>query len=288
MGARNEQRALQAKRDLEQATGRTIFELLIFDLNDLASARAAADMLPEPVDAVVLNAGGVGGPTAMNTTADGVLELFAFNVLGHVALTQALLQQGKVTSTVLLAGTEATRGISYMRIPRPALKTSSEAEFASIIDGSWFDAPDPMAAYGIVKYVGTLWMSAMARRHPSVRFVTVSPGATRGTNGPEQLPALLRFMYKYVAFPMLTAFGRAHSVEVGAKRYLDVLANPRQFGSGGFYASKASSTSGPLQEQSPQFEDLANESIQDRAYAAVQRFVGSPTAQTTVERQAAS
>lgn len=107
LGARNEERAREAKRELELETGRKIFELLIFDLNDLASARAAAGELGEALDAVVLNAGGAGGPTAMATTRDGVLELFAFNVLGHAALTQALLRQGKIKSTVLFAGTEA-------------------------------------------------------------------------------------------------------------------------------------------------------------------------------------
>ncbi|MEM7154914.1 MAG: SDR family NAD(P)-dependent oxidoreductase [Myxococcota bacterium] len=275
LGARNEQRAREAKRSLEDATGRSIFELLIFDLNDLESARAAAEVLPEPVDAVLLNAGGAGGPNAMSTTADGVLELFAFNVLGHVALTEALLHKGKVSSTVLFAGTEATRGVPYMRIPAPDLRSSSEQEFASIVNGSWFDGLDAMAAYGVVKYVGTMWMSAMARRHPQLRFVTVSPGATRGTNGPDQLPAALRFLYKYVAFPMLTAFGRAHGIDVGARRYLEVLADPSTYKSGGFYASAGNTTSGPLVEQTPLFEDLGNEAFQDNAYAAVQRFVGT-------------
>jgi len=41
-----------------------------------------------------------------------------------------------------------------------------------MIDGSFFQGAsfDVMLAYGQVKYLGALWMGAMARMHPELRF----------------------------------------------------------------------------------------------------------------------
>ena len=64
-----------------------------------------------------------------------------------------------------------------MGMQRPNLKTSSVEEFASIFDGSYFNGKmDPMQAYGMVKYAATLWMSSEARKHPNIRFISMSPG----------------------------------------------------------------------------------------------------------------
>jgi short-subunit dehydrogenase len=61
---RNQARAEAAKKDLEQKTGRKIFEIIIGDVTDANSVRKAVEEIKEPVDAVILNAGGVVGKTA--------------------------------------------------------------------------------------------------------------------------------------------------------------------------------------------------------------------------------
>ena len=73
----------------------------------------------------------------------------------------------------------------------------------------------------------------------------------------------------------MTWLGRAHGLEHGAKRYVDVLLDDG-FATGRFYASPWPSTSGDLVDQAPIFPDLDDERIQDNAYAAVRRFWPEP------------
>ncbi|MEO0602043.1 MAG: short-chain dehydrogenase, partial [Myxococcota bacterium] len=116
------------------------------------------------------------------------------------------------------------------------------------------------------------WISAMARRYPDIRFVSVSPGATTGTNAADQVGAFQRFLFTKVFFPLFTLLGRAHGLEVGAKRYVDVLTDAT-YESGRFYASAWPSTSGKLVDQASIWDDLANETYQDNAHASLRRFL---------------
>ena len=172
--------------DLQRITNKSVFEILIMDTSDLTSVRAAVKAIDRPLRAVLLNAGGMGGATPFARTADGVTTMFAVNVLGHVVLLEGLLSAGLLTSTAVLTGSEAARGVPKMRIKRPTFSTHSVNEFTSVIDGSFFDGRkrDPMLAYGQAKYLGALWMSALARQHPELRLLTVSPGNTTGTDAP--------------------------------------------------------------------------------------------------------
>ncbi|MFT4623676.1 MAG: NAD(P)-dependent dehydrogenase (short-subunit alcohol dehydrogenase family) [Myxococcota bacterium] len=272
LACRSEAKALAAKAELEAATGKHVFEVLLMDTSDVDSVRAAVEALAGPVDGVILNAGGPGGASAGDKTRDGVVLSFAVNVLGHVALVEGLIAAGKLNAVVAFVSSEAARGIPAMGMKRPALSESSVDDFAAIADGSGFRKFDAMEAYGPIKYVGTMWASAMARRHPDIRFVSVSPGATSGTNAADQVSAVQRFVFTRIAYPLMTLFGRAHGLEQGAKRYVDVVTDPA-FESGAFYASPWPSTSGELIDQSTIFEDLANPQFQDNAYQAVHRFL---------------
>ena len=272
LACRSEARGEAAKAELEAATGKDVFEVVRLDTSDLDVVAAAVDAIDRPIDGLVLNAGGPLGPSAGDKTRDGVVLSMAANVLGHVALVDGLIAAGKLRGTVVFVSTEAVRGIPAMGFARPDLKHSSVEEFVSIADGSYFKSFDAMKAYGPIKYVGTLWTSAMARRHPAIRFISVSPGATTGTNAANELNAFQRFMFKYVAFPVMKAIGRAHDLSSGAERYLAVLTDEK-YESGKFYASPWPSTSGELVDQTPLFEDLADEQIQDNAFEAVQRFL---------------
>ena len=271
LGCRNESKARAALRDLEETTGKSIFEIVQVDTSDLKSVRAAVASLPGAVDGLVMNAGGVGGSQFNEKTVDGVSQIFAVNLLGHVVLAEELLKAGKLTGVAVYAGSEAVRGVPEMGIKQFPLKTSSVDEFATIADGTFYgDSKDPMAAYGLVKYMAALWMSTLARKHPGVRFVTMSPGATTGTEALSKAPGFQRIMFT-VMFQFMLLMGKVHRLEVGAKRYVDALTD-ESFKSGVFYASQKGVT-GPVGAQSTIFADLNDTTIQDNASEAIHRFI---------------
>ena len=57
LGCRNAEKAERAKEDLETVSGRKIFEVVIIDLEDLASVRAAVAAIGAPLNALAMNAG---------------------------------------------------------------------------------------------------------------------------------------------------------------------------------------------------------------------------------------
>ncbi len=89
LACRNRDRATMAKAELEAATGRTIFDIIVMDVADLASVRAGLAAIDGSLDVLVMNAGVI-GPQSMGLTADGVTDVFATNVLGHVVLLEGL------------------------------------------------------------------------------------------------------------------------------------------------------------------------------------------------------
>ncbi|MDH3649145.1 MAG: SDR family NAD(P)-dependent oxidoreductase [Saprospiraceae bacterium] len=272
LACRNAERAEAAKRSLEQSTGKSIFEIILTDVSNLESVKSAVESLREPVDALVMNAGGMGGRNPGEKTVDGVIQLFAVNVLGHVVLFDELLKANKLIKVALYAGSEAARGVPKMGMKRPNLETSSVDEFASICDGSFFGGKvDPMEAYGPVKYVATMWMSSVARKNQNMRIVTMSPGGTGGTEVMNDLPPFKKFMFKHIGTRLMPMMGLMHKLEVGAKRFVDGL-NDESYQSGVFYGSKASVLTGSLIDQSTLFEDLKNEVFQDNANEAIHRF----------------
>ena len=58
LACRNLSRAEEAKLSLEKATGKNIFEIVIMDVSNPDSVRSAVAGLKEPVDALIMNAGG--------------------------------------------------------------------------------------------------------------------------------------------------------------------------------------------------------------------------------------
>ncbi len=273
LACRNEERAMAAKLDLENSTGRKIFEFIKLDVTDQASVRQAVAGLPEPIEAVVMNAGGMGGKTPNQTNADGVTHSFATNVLGHAVLLDELLKSNKLTKVALYAGSEAARGVTKAGMKRPNLTSSSVDEFASICDGSYFGkTKDPIVAYGPAKYMAALWMSSQARQHPKIRFITMSPGGTSGTDIMDNLPPFLKFMYRHIGSRLMPLMGMMHGLEVGAKRFVSGL-NDNLYDSGVFYASKLPVLTGPVVDQATLFSDLGNQTFQDNANEAIYRFI---------------
>jgi len=270
LACRNQDRATAAKADLEAATGRSIFDIILMDVADLSSVRAGLAAINGSLDALVMNAGGVGGKTPMHLTADGATYMFASNVLGHAALLEGLLTEDRLGEVAVFAGSESARGVPKLRMKRPSFVSTSADELATVIDGSYFAdrKADRNLAYGQVKYIGALWMAYLARQHSDRRFVTVSPGNTSGTEGPNDLSLPLRLAARYV-MPHLSI---AHKLDVGARRLVDG-ATDLTLSSGGFYASAANKLTGPLVNQADIFPDLANPLFQDHASEAIHRFI---------------
>ena len=274
LSGRNEAKLQAAKTDLEQVTGKNVFDIVVYDTSKLDTVQSAVAQITEPVEGLVMNAGGVTGAGSHHTS--GATSMIAINLLGHVALFEEMVKAGKLTKVAMYAGSEAAIGISRMGIPTPELKDYTVEEIASIIDGSYFDNDyDPMAYYGYVKYLAAMWISAMARQHPNLRVVTMSPGGTTGTNGASEMPGLMR-MAMPVVMKVMEVFGQMHSLETGAKRYVDAL-NDASYQSGQFYASHQGKMSGAVVDQSQYESSFSNNAYQDNVNNALHKFVSVAT-----------
>ena len=270
LACRNHDRASAARADLEGVTGRYIFDIIVMDVADLGSVRISLAAIDGSLDALVMNAGVIGNETLMEVTADGATKLFATNVLGHAVLLEGLLAENRLNEVAVFAASEAARGIPKLGFKRPAFASTSAHELATVIDGSYFTDKkyDRNLAFGQVKYIGVLWMAHLARQHPEVRFITVSPGNTTGTQAAAGASPPLRFVAKHI----MPRLGISHDLEVGAKRLVDGVIDST-LSSGIFYASAASKLTGPMVDQAEIFPDLANPSFQDHAHDAIHRFI---------------
>ncbi|MBX2799610.1 MAG: SDR family NAD(P)-dependent oxidoreductase, partial [Myxococcales bacterium] len=95
LGCRNQQKADAARLELEAATGKAVFEFVEVDTTKLGTVSSCVEQIEGPVDGVILNAGGMGGPNPTELTRDGVTCCFAANVLGHAALVETLIEAQK-------------------------------------------------------------------------------------------------------------------------------------------------------------------------------------------------
>ena len=275
LGCRNAERGEAAKKELEGNTGKTFFEVVKIDLADIGSLKGAAAKLPEPIDALFMIAGGLGGKTPGNLTKEGVTDLFASNILGHVVLLEEMIRLKKLSGVAVLAGSEAARGIKKMRFKKPVFTNATTETFVSVANGKIFgnEKFDVMFSYGQIKYLGALWMSDLARKHPELKFVTVSPGATQGTEVAKDMPAIMRFVNDKVAMPfIMPLLGLSHSLQKGAKRLIDGAYEP-SLENGHFYASAENTLTGPLVDQSEISSDFSNVNYQAKAAEAIHRFL---------------
>ncbi len=270
LACRNQDRAKQAKADLEAVTGRDIFDIILMDVADLGSVRTGLVAISGSLDALVMNAGVIGNKTLMDLTADGATKLFATNVLGHAVLLEGLLTENRLSEVAVFVASEAARGIPKLGFKRPTFVSTSTDELTTVIDGSYFADRkyDQNLAFGQVKYIGALWMAHLARHYPDLRFITVSPGNTTGTEAAAGAAPPLRFAAKHI----MPRLGISHELGVGSKRLVDGVTDPTLL-SGVFYASAAGKLKGPMVEQSGIFPDLANSSYQDHANEAIHRFI---------------
>jgi len=252
---------------------------------DKATISKIVDTLPkeEKLDGLIFNAGGVGHEATPGkaTGPNNVIDMVQINLLGHVHLLNALMDGGflkKRDSVIIYSGSEGARGVKAFMLAPPKLPDTTE-QYKAYIDGSALEGKklDPMDIYSHVKGMAALYWSAWARRNPDYFVLTVSPGATSGTNitSHTSIPLPMRTMMP-VMMGMLALFGQSHSVAVGAKRYVDGVTREgvyKTFESGTFVAS-AKGSSGRVDDQTklPNGAKFADTTKQDAMYAAMQAY----------------
>lgn len=275
LACRDKARAEEALRRLEELTGKQIFEILIVDVSDLGSCRKAAEELNTKVDGIVLNAGGAGGSEPTKLTKDGVIFTFAVNVLGNVHLAELLMENGKLTKggTVMYVASFAARGAPELGSAKPPITEGSIEEWTTVVNGEKFVTNKSYTDhYGAVKLMGALWTMSMARKHADMRFITIDPGMAAGTSGADAFPWYQKWATN-ATMRVMQLLGKAHSMEVGAKRYVDVLLNDEDFKSGIWWGSKKGLT-GKLADQRAHWpEIIGSESAQDNAATVIHNFL---------------
>ncbi len=273
MGCRSPEKAKVAKKDLEEATERNIFEILIMDVSDAESVRNAVQQLEGSVDALILNAGGMGGKTPNRRTESGMNELAASNILGNAVLVEGLIKVGKLNKVAMLASSEGVIMGMKKGLKESGQNTHSSEELQSILNGSYFgEKYNVMKGYQLVKYIATLYMSSLARKYPDYKFISMSPGAVPGTSIADNSPIMFKIMWNKIYPIMIALFGVGHKIDKGAERFLDAITNDR-YRSGRFYASKESKFTGEIVDQFQILPALANVDSQDNAYKAVHKFL---------------
>ncbi len=114
-------------------------------------------------------------------------------------------------------------------------------------------------------------MSALARKHPGLRLLTVSPGNTAGTEALRDMGLLTRIVMDHLLLPyVLPALGFGHQLEKGAQRLVDGLIS-ELLRSGVFYASPSGRVTGPLVDQSEIVADFRDPAIQQHVDEAIHR-----------------
>eukprot|EP00290_Baffinella_frigidus_P007669 CAMPEP_0180130782 /NCGR_PEP_ID=MMETSP0986-20121125/8054_1 /TAXON_ID=697907 /ORGANISM="non described non described, Strain CCMP2293" /LENGTH=322 /DNA_ID=CAMNT_0022070583 /DNA_START=151 /DNA_END=1119 /DNA_ORIENTATION=+ len=236
MACRNQGRADDAKKKLEDATGKAVFEVLMLDTESKGSVRAAVAALPGKVDCLILNAGKVQTEAeARVVNTDGIQAMCMMHVIGPMLLTELLRTSAKLApdATVIYVASETTRGDGEKGTVRPRVPQDKDGvasmvagEFRALETGEY----DEIAEYGMSKLTGTLCVSGLSRKHPGFNVFTVSPGMTQGT----------QFGGDYVGAPIMELLKTTtgHSMEFGSDRYLQLVMAPEKFASGVFYASE--------------------------------------------------
>ena len=258
-----------------------------FDSSDRNSVDAAVQTLTtnipdgQHIDDLLCNAGGFTPDTKGTKTKSGATIIAETNLVGHAALIEGLFQSGKLAngkSRVVLSASEVGLGEPF------AIKWGNDVEYYSrIIDGSRYGKRyTPSTAYGHIKGIIAFYAAALARRHPDIFFAAVTPGSTKGTNLIDQgsfsncaINAVLKGFIK---------LSGQHSVEDGAKRYIDALVNRRSSGgdndaeyeypSGTFVTSKKKYIGATCAAtELSKGKAFGDKDKQDCAYEAVRKFL---------------
>jgi NAD(P)-dependent dehydrogenase (short-subunit alcohol dehydrogenase family) len=177
MGARSEEKAATAIREIKESVPDARITFLEMDLASFASVKKAAESVlasSSRLDILINNAGIMATPAA--TTEDGYEIQFGTNHMGHALLTKLLLP--------LLEKT-ANEPNSDVRI----INLSSSAHTQAPKEGLLLsEVKSPMAStstwvlYGQSKLANVYFTRQLAKLYPRIKSVAVHPGSNVGTN----------------------------------------------------------------------------------------------------------
>lgn len=297
LACRSETKAQEAIKKLVTETGQpeSTFQFIAFDSSDVKSCTAAVSAIDTPLDGVILNAGGMMGFTGAKTI-EGANDMFAANVLGHAAFIEKAIAEGKlspqarivfsgthvvqlqhikkVLTLVIRVGSEGSREMTAMKFKTPTYEEHTADCLYNYVSGATSKSANEDAWYGYVKNLGTLYISALARRHTEYHFLTISPGGTVGTAIASNAGFFKRIFFSKIAFPAMHMLGKAHTVDVGAARYLTGIIGTELPASGTFIATTGNAEmTGPVGDQSVLFPMFADETLQDAVYDAIHRII---------------
>lgn len=139
-------------------------DVVPLDLSSLASVRAAAERITEPVDLLVNNAG-VMAPPRRRVTDDGFELQFQTNHLGHFALTGLLMPR--------LLQTEAPRVTTVSSV-------AHRGGNRGVVDGNLTGRYNPQTAYGNSKLANLLFALELQRRAEAAGSPLISTAAHPG------------------------------------------------------------------------------------------------------------
>ena len=180
MVCRNEHRAEQARREIEDDTGHTGLEIVLADLAVQHDIRQAAEQITQQfdhVDILVNNAGFI--PNKREVTAGGIEKTFAVNHLAPFLLTNLLLtplQKAKSARVITVSSEVHRLGARIFDLDNLQLS----------------EGFSPMKAYGLSKLCNIMFTHELARRtrsrtitanclHPGVVSTQLSEEAGWGT-----------------------------------------------------------------------------------------------------------
>jgi NAD(P)-dependent dehydrogenase (short-subunit alcohol dehydrogenase family) len=210
------------------------------DLSSLASVRAfAAGLAGVPVEAVVLNAGGLVGDVA--SSADGFERTFAVNHLAHYLLVRLLLPQiAKAGRIVLTAsGTHDPERTTGMPPPR-------HADAYKLANPATDPARDASAgaagrrAYSASKLCNVMTARELAVRHagdrPDLMVASFDPGFVPGTGLARDYPAPVSWAFRTI-LPLIVRGENVSTAEISGALLADLVLLATYKGSRGDYWS---------------------------------------------------
>lgn len=281
---RSAAKAASAREELVRLTGRSAgtFDTLVMDVADLASVgRAVEAVAANPIDMMVLNAGGMGGCGHLELTPDGITRVMAMNTTGHAAFFEGLLATNKLATDarIIFASSELARGLLFMS-GKPVFGLDEGCMTAHLVGtptGKYERTPafmSGMSSYAAAKAVGTLYFQQCARENPNLTIHAVSPGSCYGTNAHVGAPRPMQLTNLPLQMYLLSLVGLAHTPSVGAQRYIDTFfCRGTKYPTGTFIASRKWAT-GAVCDQAVSHADLySNEALQRTAASAVRSAI---------------
>jgi len=222
---------------------RSFFDFQILDLGDVKSIKAAIDSWPA-FDRLCLNAGGL-GTGKMHASGNGMTDAMVINTIGNAMLVDGLLAAGKVPagSRIVWVGSEVSRNVvSFTGLLPQYCGNFKEKDLDWAIskdyDGccSCLPIKRQMGDYKNAKIVGHMHFAHLAKEHPEIHVITVSPGAIGGSFAGaahcpvKQLMACCPCMFRMIC--VTHACSSATANRIGTKRYTDVLTGEPKWKSG--------------------------------------------------------